>query len=398
MANNRNLRLVKKSDTKKDTDYEKRILRHYRINFLKILGVIISIVIAVAVFYTQMTNKIYTTYSEVSANPLSLTSATQTLVFQDKLLFYTNDGMRCVDSKGKDLWNQAYEMQNPIVKMCEDVVAVGDYKGRKLFVMNGQGSMGEIDTSMPITTFCVAATGEVAAVLEDSGITWIYLYDTQGNTIAYMKTSMDKSGYPLAVSLSPNGALLQVSYLYADNGVLKSSVAFYNFGEVGQDSIDKYVSGYDYTDNVVPIVQFMDDSHAFAVADSRLMFYSGSQKPTSAAEVLLGEEIQAVYYSEKYVALTYLNQSSEAKYLLDIYNTSGTKVMSLAYDMECIDILLDKDTVVLYDNEQCQVYNMNGVKKFEGIYETGIRLIVPTTNSFRYTIVTADAIKGIQLK
>ena len=393
-----NLRLVKPGENKESSDYEKAIAKHRRGNAFKILVTVLCIAVVGVMIVTQTRNKVYTTYNRLTSEPLKIAGGVSTLAFSDKLLLYSNDGIKCTDSKGKDVWNQAYEMQNPMVRICGNVVGVGDYNGRKIYVMNTSGIMGEIDTNMPITNFSIAGNGEVATILEEAGITWIYLYDSQGELIAKMKTTMKNSGYPVAASLSPDGKLLQVSYLYADSGKIKSSVAFYNFGEVGQDAIDNYVSGYDYADSVVPYVQFMNDTLAFAVADGRLMFYSGAQKPVSAAEVLFDKEVQAVYYNERYVALVYLNQSGETKYQMDVYSPDGNKKLTLTYDMESQNILLDKESIVLYGKDECLIYSMDGIQKYAGNYEKMINLMIPTSSAYKYTVVTQDSIDVVQLK
>lgn len=393
-----NLRLVKPGENKESSDYEKKIAKHRRGNAFKILVTVLCIAVVGVMIVTQTRNKVYTTYNRLTSESLKIAGGVSTLAFSDKLLLYSNDGIKCTDSKGKDVWNQAYEMQNPMVRICGNVVGVGDYNGRKINVMNTSGTMGEIDTNMPITNFSIAGNGEVATILEEAGITWIYLYDSQGELIAKMKTTMKNSGYPVAASLSPNGKLLQVSYLYADSGKIKSSVAFYNFGEVGQDAIDNYVSGYDYADSVVPYVQFMNDTLAFAVADGRLMFYSGAQKPVSAAEVLFDKEVQAVYYNERYVALVYLNQSGETKYQMDVYSSDGNKKLTLTYDMESQNILLDKESIVLYGKDECLIYSMDGIQKYSGNYEKMINLMIPTSSAYKYTVVTQDSIDVVQLK
>ncbi len=392
------LRLVKSATAREQADYEKKIARHRFGIVLKVILAIVVFVLVAVILARQTKLRVYTTYSRVSAANLSMTSGAKTLALGDKLLIYTNDGIRCVDAQGKDVWNQAYEMQNPMVHTCENMVAVGDYNGRRIYVLSGDGPLGTIDTNMPVTAISVAGNGVVAASLEEAGTTWIYLYDSKGTNLAYMKTTMRKSGYPIAFSLSPNGKLLQVSYFYADNGKMKSSVAFYNFGEVGQDKIDNYVSGYDYIDAVVPIVHFMNDSTAFAVADSRLMLYHGNQIPSSAAEILLDREIQAVYYNERYVALVYLNQTGETKYQMDVYDGDGQKKLTLDYDMECQGVLLDKDTVVLHAKDEFLVYGMDGKEKFAGNYEKMIHLLFPAGGSFQYTIVTQNSIDVIHLK
>ncbi|MDO4512618.1 MAG: DUF5711 family protein [Lachnospiraceae bacterium] len=392
------LRLVKSATDREQAEYEKKIARHRFGIALKVILAIAAFALFAVILARQTHIRVYTTYNRISAETLSMTNGAKTLALKDKLLIYTNDGIRCVDAQGKDVWNQAYEMQAPMVHTCENMVAVGDYNGRRIYVLSGDGPLGTIDTNMPVTAISVAGNGVVAASLEEAGTTWIYLYDSKGTNLAYMKTTMKKSGYPIAFSLSPNGKLLQVSYFYADNGKMKSSVAFYNFGEVGQDKIDNYVSGYDYVDAVVPIVHFMDDSTAFAVADSRLMFYHGNQIPASAAEILLDREIQSVYYSDRYVALVYLNQTGETKYQMDIYDGDGQKKLTLDYDMECQDVLIDKDNVILHAKDQFQIYSMDGKQKFSGNYEKMIHLMFPQGGLYQYTIVTQNSIDVIQLK
>ena len=49
----------------------------------------------------------------------------------------------------------------------------------------------------------------------------------------------------------------------------------------------------------------MNNDTAFAAGDSRLMIFSGSQKPVTIGEYLYDDEIQSVFYSEKYVGLVF---------------------------------------------------------------------------------------------
>ena len=89
------------------------------------------------------------------------------------------------------------------------------------------GNLGTIDTTMPIRDFCVASNGVVAAVLDDSTVTAIYLFTAlQEEQLAYFKTTMSKSGYPVAIAISDDGKQIAVSYLKAENGKVTSSVGF----------------------------------------------------------------------------------------------------------------------------------------------------------------------------
>ena len=145
--------------------------------------------------------------------------------------------------------------------------------------MNSTGQLGTINTNLPIREICVSESGVVAAVLDDSDVTRIFLYNGNENTetsIVDFKATMDKSGYPVSISLSPSGRLMAISYLYVDSGDMKTSIAFFNFGEVGKNQSGNYMSGYDYLDTIVPYVQFMTDSNAFGISDDRIVFFGGS--------------------------------------------------------------------------------------------------------------------------
>jgi hypothetical protein len=259
--------------------------------------------------------------------------------------------------------------------------------------------MGEVDTNLPIRDFCVSGQGVVAAVLDGTDVTWIYLYDSAGNTLANFKTTMKSSGYPISISLSPNAELLCVSYLYPEEGSIKTSVAFFNFGSVGQNEIDNYASGYDYPGVVVPYVQFMNASSAFAMSDDRIMFYAGAQIPTSRAEHLTaGEEIAGVYCQDDHVALLFHNSTEEGAYRLQVYDTSGEAVVTLYFDQDFEDILLLKDRVAIYGADAWLLYDMHGNKKFDGTFEDPVRLLAETQVRNRFMAVSGSKIEVLELR
>ena len=177
--------------------------------------------------YVQWKNKVYTENTVVFSTEVHITQDSTLVPFSGYLLTYSKDGAGCMDIRGNAVWNQTFEMQNPIVDVCQNVAAIGDYNGRTIYVMNTTGVMGSITTNRPVRDFCVASNGVVAAVLDDADTTWIYLYDSQGKELIYFRTTMKDSGYPVKVAISPSGELVCVSYLFVDSGQMKSSVAFY---------------------------------------------------------------------------------------------------------------------------------------------------------------------------
>lgn len=397
----RNRFLVEKEEKSVEKDkgsLSSRIARHRVLTFYKICAAAV-IIAAIGVYaYFDWKNTVYTDYVVQQQYDWTKSSEAHCMNLNGTLFAYSKDGMSCTDSHGKVIWNQTYEMQNPMVRTCRDVVAVGDYNGRTIYVSNTEGNMGTIDTTMPIRDFCVAQNGVVAAVLDDSTVTAIYLYNVSGEQLAYFKTTMSKSGYPLAIAISDDGKQVAVSYLKAENGQISTNIGFYNFSSVGQNYTDNLVGGYGYADAVVPLVEFMNSETSFAVADNRLMFYQGRQKPENIANIMLDNEIQSVYFNDSHVGLVFYNMTGETTYSLELYDTLGNKEQTIHFNEEYNDILFRTEGIIISNDEECVIFDWEGRKKYQGAFKERIECIIPTGNIARYTLVANDSIQMIELQ
>ncbi len=401
-----NIREYLKRKEKRDIDknaiprvsYREKIKSHKFTIFYRIILVVILIAAITAAALIQWQNKVYTENVELSSVGINITQDVKLMPFSGHLLSYSKDGANCMDTKGNAVWNQTFEMQNPMVDICQNVVAIGDYNGRTIYVMDTTGAMGNITTNRPVRDFCVASNGVVAAVLDDTDVTLICLYDAKGNELVRFRTTMKESGYPVNVSISPSGELVCVSYMFVDSGQMKSSVAFYNFGAVGQNNTDNYVSGYDYLNAIVPLTHFLDNRSIFAVSDDRIMFYSGAQKPVSVAETLVSEEIRGVYYGDEYIGLVFNSTQGSSRYRLDVYQKSGAFQQSIEFDLEYTNILFHEDQIIIHNESQCSIYNSKGVQKYDGKFSKTVLVLIPLSGNYRYMVVTPDSIDTIELQ
>lgn len=389
----------KRKSPDRSINYKEQIRSHRLTIFYRVILGILLVGAVAAILFVSWKNRSYSESVISNSVAVSKVEGSTYSTLGTSILTYSKDGANCMNSKGSVQWNQTYEMQNPMVDINGSVVAIGDYNGRTIYVMNESGSLGEITTNLPIRNFRVSANGIVAVILDNSAITQLCFFDTQGNKLVQAESTMDKSGYPIDISISPNGELLAISYFFVDSGMIKSSIAFHNFGAVGQNqSSDRFVSGYNYQGNVIPFIRFMNSSTAFAVSDDRIMFFTGDQKPLSAAENLLNEDVQGIFYNEEYVGLVFLNAEGEGKYRLDVYNTSGNLVTYKTFDMEYEDIIFNKDNIIIYNEAEYSVSNMNGVERFKDQFSETVFLLVPTGRENRFTIMTQDAMEILEMK
>ncbi len=362
---------------------------------LILIGVLVA---AILIFRIVFLTKTYTSYDVYESIEYQVVAGAKVEVLKDRFLIYGNDGAKCINSKGEVVWNITYEMQNPMVHIDNDVVGIADYNGSVIHMMNTEQVMGEINTGMPIRLFRVSAKGLAIAVLDDAQKTPIYIYDTEGEKKAYFNTTMRDSGYPIAISISDSGYLVGISYLYADSTSYKTNIAFYNFGEVGQNKTDNLVSGNTYANAIVPHIQFIGNSKAVAIADNRLMIYSGEEIPTSIGESLVQNEILAAYFGDEYVALVHNNTENESRYKIDIYNENGAIEDTLYYNEEYTDMFFYDGRFIIYGNDTLYVHNVGGADKYLGALEPGALAVMPTNVANRFVIITGNAIETIELK
>ncbi len=399
MADIKNYLKEKEKREKNQNNYKSKLIKHKLTTFYRI-GLMLVILAAIVVLVVIQYNRhVYTDYDIVNSVAREKASGAVDLRLQNMILTYSKDGAHCTSARGEAIWNQTYEMQDIQIVISGDVVAIANYNGRDIYVCNTESQIGEINTTLPIRDIAVSETGRVTAVLADTNTTWVNTYSASENKMIYKgPTQMNDSGYPGAVSLSPNGELLAVAYVYIDAGTLKTNVAFYNFGAVGDNSSDYIVSVHSYTDLLVPQVQFMNNETAFAVGDSRLMIYKGAQKPVSAKEYLFDQEIRAVFYSEKYIGLVFYSDNSDSRYRMEVYDNNAERVGDYYFNIDYNDIFFEDDTFVIYNETECLIKTMSGVEKFNGYFTKTVDLMLPTKGAYRYLLVTDNSIDTIQLK
>jgi hypothetical protein len=376
-------------------EYYWRIMRHRTLMVYKALGVVLVIVLVGVLLYISYINKLYMDYEIVSDEDRMDSEDAHYIAYGTNVIKYSKDGAEAFDGNNNPLWNITYEMQNPKVATCRDYVAMGDFKGNHIYVINSGGDQGEIETKLPISSFCISAQGVVAAVLEDDNETKIHMYSSEGELLTEMKLTMTKSGYPVNLSLSDDAMKLGISHIRVENGMLKSTVSFYNFDEVGKNEIDNYVSGYDYVDCVMPLIKFLDNDTAFALGDGRLVFYRGTQKPVSISEIFISDEIRSAYYCEDRVGLVF--RDSEGGYRVDVYSGSGNLLYSQKTDMAYTDIVLKKDFLIIYNDIECEVYNSRGRVKYDGGFKEPMLLLVPGDSISHWTLVNRDTVQSVVL-
>lgn len=396
MANIENFPVGKEGSSQKKI--KEKVIKRLKRRLYTILIVVVVLAAAIGWYFYHEANKVYTGFDVLNSVFYSPADGARMVSLEDTVLTYSKDGAGAVDSQGNRLWNQTFDMQSPMASFDGYTAAFADYNGNNIFMQTEKEANIEVKTSMPIRNIAVSESGLVAAVLDDVDVTYIYLYDSKGDVIAQFRSTMEKSGYPIDLDISPSGELVAVSFYYVDANDIKSSVAFYNFGDVGQNQIDNLVSSYNYTNSVVPVVRFVSDEKVFALSNGRLSFYKGEHKPVSVNEVFFTDEILSVFYDENYVAVVVRNSDDANRYRAEIYSTDGELLCKKTFEFDYSEIVFGYDQFVIYGGSNLYVESVKGKTRFDGTYTDNIRLCIPDKASNKFVVVTGNSIDTIQLK
>mgnify|MGYP003291357453 CR=1 FL=1 len=382
-----------------DVDKVERRIRSHKVR--KVTWPIVIIVIALLVWIMIEVNnatRVYTDYSVEKEVGWSAAADAEYMDYDGKLLTYSKDGASCYNAAGKSLWNITYQMQEPVVRENGEYVAIADYNGNVIYVMNLDGKQGEISTSMPVKNFCVSKNGIVAALVDNGNNMSISVFDTKGRELVYFKVSMQESGYPYAMALSDNAKLIGISYLYLDGDGYKSRMSFYNFDDVGGNYTDNWVGTFEYEDEIVSSVHFVNNSTCFAVSDKKLTIYKGKNVPECTDEIALSEEVQSVHYNEEMVGVVVPCEKEGADYTIMLYDYSGKEKGKVSFTGDYKDIILANDRVTVYGGSICAMYNLDGERKFRSDFIHSVLLLLPTEEYTEYVVVLKNKIQTIELR
>lgn len=380
-------------------DFEKKLKKHRRRMGLLIVSVLVLLAAAAVALYIYFENKVYTGYDVVESIRRTETSASGFVNFQGKPLKYTNDGVVYTDLDGSLIWNQTYEMDEPMVEMRDSFVVIYELNGTQIYILDTVSLQGSIVTTMPIQKVSIASQGVVAILMENDGTSYLQICDKTGSELASGELHVQNSGYPLDIALSEGGEKLAVSMLDISGGAVKTVIAFYNFGTVGQNSIDKIVSSYSYADVVIPRIRYLSEDVMVAFGDDRVLLFTGAQKPAEAKTIELADEVKSVFYDQTRFGLVYDGGNDGKDHRLEIYDLSGNKGMDLSFETDYTDVeLLTNGEICILGEDGCEIFNRKGICKFQYKFQNYLYKVIPGNTQVSYTFILEGETQRVKLK
>lgn len=386
-------------------DYGKRIKRYQRIR-KSIIGMVLIVIAALAGIYLYLLyNKDYDSYEVISTQEVTGVNGTGYLGYHGGIVKYSKDGAMAINKEGKVLWNGSYEMMDPIADACENYVVVADRGNKLLHIFNENGFVSSITTYYDILKAEVGHNGVVAVLMEEDDTSYLKLYYEDGTVVSDSKEEgllseivkdIDNAGYPIDFSLSNDGKKIVVSFLSFTSGKLVSTIGFYNFGEVGQNELDRLVGGFELEDTVIPKVAFLGNDTVAVYKEDGYSLFSMLEKPNLLKEETFDQKIQSILFNEKYMGFV-LADSDNGKRQIVLYDLKGNKVLSQSLDFEYDTIFLSEEEIIMYNKQSCLILKNNGKEKFRYTFDTDIVAFYPINHLDKYFLVNPSEITEIML-
>lgn len=360
------------------------------------LAAVLVVLVAGGFFYYS-THHTFTGYVVTStAESLDITG-TEYAMLGKKIVKYSPDGVFCVNSRNEAEWSVAYSMQTPITDKCEDTMVIAEQQGKQVYVINSKGLLGNFETSLPILRVDVSSQGVVALIMEDNDVTWVNLYDYNGTQLTGLKTTVEDSGYPLDVAITPNASRMMVSFLGVNQNSLNSKIAFYDFSSAS-DSDESHLTGtLEYPGRVFPEVYYADASTPVAISDTGFMVFKNSKVPQEKKSVTFDKEIVSSFHDEENIGFVFDNESENCRFEIELYRYSGKRVMGTEFDCDYTEVKMDNGEILLYDAKNCRVYTTSGSQRFASDYEKQVEYFAKIPGFRRYLVITNDSMDRIRI-
>ena len=229
--------------------------------------------------------------------------------YRDGVIKLSKDGAKYVSSQGKVLWDQAFEMGRALVSVSGDYAVIGEQGGTRLYIFSAQGLSGQGEAPSTIEKLRISEKGVVYALLSEDQGTYITVFSKEGKNLDIgIKSVMSGDGYPMDLSVSPDGTELCVAFAHLEQTTVKSRVVYYNFSSLGKNAgADRVVGGFtdDFSGGIVGRVQFFTDEESFAAYDGGLAFFSTKVRtsPELKKKVEIPETIRMISYDKNYLAV-----------------------------------------------------------------------------------------------
>lgn len=389
---------VKKEDMEDASLFEYKMKRHKQRRVV-IITLICIVVLSVGFYLlNRFLTKNYNSFEVLDSKEREDNNTAQYISYNSNLIKYSRDGISALTPDGKLLWNASYDVKNPKAVVCEGYVAVADIGGKQAYSFDSKGTTYALTTTLPIIDVSISRQGVLCVTVEGEDYNKILLYDSNtGVELVHKQTAVQANGYPVDVAISNDARKLVCSYVRMEKGVLESNVGFYNFDEVGENYEDNLVGVIPDQQIVVHDVVFLNNNTVLMCSDKGFSLYEMLEKPSEILTKTFDEEIDSLFYTDRYFGFIMKDSENEGTKKLLLYNLKGKNILKKDITMDYTSVQMSGEDIIFNTETEIQIIESNGNLKFKYTLETPIISILPINDKDEFILINDQDIVQIKL-
>lgn len=242
----------------------KKIFSKKRIFAVLILGVLV----AVMIFSNPEVHKFLTESEEILLDfPSGMNY--EAVTFGKEMLFVSNDGIKAVDSSGRESWSTVAATSSPMVDIENDFIMLADAGGNSINVYKNDKIISQIKTEREILTAKVNKNGYVAVATDELGYKGaVLVFDNHGKEVFKWYSG---NGYIGDVDISGDKDIV-VSQLVADKEQIYSRIMII---ETNADDKSQCIAE---VDGIVMKLKYKKNGGIIAVTDNGVHIFKRNGK------------------------------------------------------------------------------------------------------------------------
>ncbi len=268
------------------------------------------------------------------------------------LFAFSEDKTLLLSSSAKELSVQTIEYGSPAIDVKNDKALVYDRDSGQYRVQNLSKTVIKSEINNTITCGAIGKKGNFALSSVTSNNQTVFTAFNKSNEQIF---TWNLSGeFVTSIDLSDDGKYAVVGTIMAKNAATDSKVYVFRF-----DNEKEYVSCFDYPENVVVSVRYLNSHNIEVITDKQRSYIEDNVTKESDykfnSNIL--HDISAA--DERYSAVSYLKYGSDSNVILDVFN-KDKKLYTV--DLNCAAKAISNEgkyTGVLTDNKAL-IYNKKG--------------------------------------
>ncbi len=342
-----------------------RDLRRDKWRAALVIGTLILVLAAGTVFY--MKNYTYSTYSVDHETRMGSLNRARLMNFENGTLVIGGDTISYMEGDAV-LSSETMSFRNPMTAVEGSYYAVCDAGGYQVYIGDRNGIISTVKVSRRVRGLDISASGVIAVFTESNDAAYISYFDRFGSRLPVeVKTVLDASGYPMHISISPDGQKLLVAYYSTANGIGESRLVLYDFEHGRADANYIAASWENFYDTNTLLVDgdFFDDTNFVAIGDNEVIFLSYDYLSGEAEPVIhpFQDPVRSVLVDDGYLFL--VSETADGN-VMTVCDKEGEVVSSFDVPESYDRIRTNGRNVILMNDADLWYYNLSGRRRYAG--------------------------------